>query len=113
VGLFDCRRIVLGLNMESMYDLSYGQDCSGYMTKTTNSWHHAVVTFDGNVQRLYRDGVLLSTSVGPAGVGASPNVGDLLLGKYFTGLLDDVVIYDRVLGIGEVKQLMGLAGCCG
>jgi hypothetical protein len=43
----------------------------------------------------------------------SKDIGALLLGKGFTGLLDDVIIYNRVLNAAEVKQLYRLDGCCG
>jgi hypothetical protein len=64
------------------------------------NWHRIGFTWDGSNRRLYVDDVLVAedTDVGLAG-----SSGDLLLGcgatmiptTFFTGLIDDVRIYDR------------------
>ena len=83
-------------------------------------WHHAAATYDGDVQRLYLDGQLLSitglwrgripannydltiaanrsnpaSAVAPGEVGAS-----------FDGLIDEVMMFNRALSPDEVRQL--------
>jgi hypothetical protein len=112
VALFDCRRVAWGMNQDVVQDPASLNNCSWYLSSICDSWHHLVVTYDGSVKRMYRDGMLVASSANAPGAAVSPNAGDLILGKMFTGILDDVVIYNRVLDIGEVRQLMGLAGCC-
>jgi hypothetical protein len=76
-------------------------------------WHHAVWTIDGSTNAfLYVDGqkatfessstgVLFNTQSGPLFIGAAG-------GRYFTGCLDDVRIYNRALSPSEVAQLYAL-----
>jgi hypothetical protein len=40
------------------------------------------------------------------------NIGDLFIGKGFTGVIDDVILYNRELTVAEVKQLQNLPVCC-
>jgi hypothetical protein len=40
------------------------------------------------------------------------NFGDLFIGKGFTGIIDDVILYNRELTVAEVKQLQKLPACC-
>jgi hypothetical protein len=72
-------------------------------------WSHVALTFDGAVERLYVDGVLVDS--GPAEapletdgeieIGGSTETGDFLFGR-----LDELRIYDRVLGAAEVDADM-------
>ncbi len=80
-----------------------------------NKWHHIAGTFDGNVLKLYLDGELVASntdSVGivsggnAVGIGAditydaqNPNVP-----SYFSGLIDDVHIYNTALSEKEIKS---------
>ena len=71
-------------------------------------WHHIAATYDGSVQKIYLDGLLL---------GIKDNVGDMNIndshvfigsdgtGRYFNGWLDDVRIYNRALSNAEVGSL--------
>ncbi len=72
-----------------------------------SGWTHIVVTYTARVPRLYLDGVLVRTglvSLGP--IHPSENLGDdgSGYGRY-SGGLDDVRIYDRVLTVGEITTL--------
>jgi large repetitive protein len=75
------------------------------------AWHHAVGTYDGAVARLYVDGaevanqsavLALVTSTQPFVIGTRSN---LTAGTYFKGLLDEVKVYSRALGPGEVRAI--------
>jgi hypothetical protein len=105
VGLYDLRQPVFGINENSLW----------YSIPTiTTDWKHLVVTCVGNDLKLYINGVLTTA---PYGSGCSSNIptlniGDLYLGKDFTGLLDDIIIYNRVLSQSEVTELNNLAVCC-
>lgn len=78
----------------------------------TNSWNHFVVTIDNTEMRLYTNGVLDA-------VGATPFSFDYLANKYvvlgasneptfdlpFTGSMDNIKFYNRILNANEVNQL--------
>jgi len=82
---------------------------------TPNQWTHVVYTFQaGGSARFYIDGVLSSTvsagpATGPAGdrwyLGSTAGTDD-----FFTGLLDDVHVYDGVLTDMQVAYLFANPG---
>ena len=78
---------------------------------TAGRWHHAAATHDGEVLRLFLDGVeVASTVVGgtveeapsvPIAVGAQPPGAG---GGHFDGRIDDAQILDRALTAGELRS---------
>jgi len=73
-----------------------------------NQWHHCVYTYDGQTHIFYLDGrQKAQSSVNPQ-VG-TPDI--LMLGNYpggdqfFSGSLDDVLIYNRALSFSEIELL--------
>ena len=78
------------------------------------SWHHAALAFDGATETLYLDGVPVASVAAPATVydGSPLSVGgddeDGTPGKFFTGALDDLRIYDRALSASDVGALFAL-----
>jgi len=95
---------------------------------TLNRWHHAAMTYDGEVLKVHSDGKLVgSKDIHKKRVpGTSPvNIGrrqDAFV--YFKGMIDEVRIYDRALSADELKTHVdspakvkdvtrekGLAGC--
>lgn len=115
VSLYDGRKPVFGINQYSLwYNPSTGYNPTDY----NNVWQHLVVTCIGNNMKLYRNGILTPNSPGGGAGGCNPpspptlNIGDLFLGKEYNGLLDDVIIYNRVISQTEVNQLYNLAACC-
>jgi len=75
------------------------------------------ITSDGTAGgiKLYVDGVQSSSTPGTGcGLPYGPyNVGDLFFGKDYTGLLDDVMLFNRALTQSEVTQLFGHEeNCC-
>lgn len=84
-------------------------------TSQINEWHHVVVTGNISDLKVYQDGVLIQdieNVVCSTGASPSLNIGDLFLGENFTGKLDDVIIYNRVLSQTEISQLYNLPACC-
>lgn len=84
------------------------------------TWSHVAATSDGLTMRMYVDGLLESTGPSPPLV-ANPY--DLLIGafqrdgvreQFYTGLIDEVAIYDRALTGAEVAAIhaAGRAGKC-
>lgn len=79
-------------------------------TFASHRWTHGVVTY-GDTIRVYLDGKLSAEKPTPPGAGVP--AGNFAIGThrgspdgaYFPGALDDVLIYDRVLGPEEVAGL--------
>lgn len=87
-----------------------------------NAWHHVVCVRDGQVNRVYIDGVKVNESgisvlkdvsseqgfkIGvQKGVPSTSNPSGL--SNYFNGLLDDMVIYKKALTDAEVSALFNL-----
>jgi len=73
----------------------------------TGRWVHLVGTFDGQIERIYVDGEEQGSMERPGPI--KPNNFHLCLGNYevghashFTGLLDEVRLYDRALSAREI-----------
>jgi hypothetical protein len=75
-------------------------------TLQLNTWHHAVLTFeggDGTLVRSYINGVLVEEVPAYSGTISSPEV---YIGiESFDGLIDDVRVYNRTLSSTEVRKL--------
>ena len=78
------------------------------MDPRKDTWYHVVGVFDGEKIRIYVDGVesnsitkegTLDSTDDPVMIGASDS------GKYFDGLIDDVVVFDRALSKEDVSEL--------
>lgn|GEM_PF-932053 len=73
----------------------------------TNDWIHLAGTFDGATFRFYTNGVLLATGSGTLG---PTNTQPLTIGtssscQPFSGLLDEVAIYNRALPAAEIQGI--------
>ena len=75
----------------------------------TGRWVHLAGTFDGRIMRIYVDGVERGALERPGPI--KPNDFHLCLGSYetdhpahFTGLLDEVKLYNRALSAEEIGQ---------
>ncbi|CAM4298523.1 LamG domain-containing protein [Flavobacterium terrigena] len=92
--------IITGTN--NGYGMNYGV--------ATSNWQHIVVTSKSNGVQLFVDGTLITS----ANNSSCPdlNQGNLFIGKEYDGLIDDVIIYNRVLSQTEVNQLHNLPACC-
>jgi hypothetical protein len=89
----------------------------GSKTVTDNEWHHGAGVFDGTHATIYVDGVQ-DVQISATGQLASSTY-DVVIGtnaqyltsRLFTGMLDDVRIYNRGLTVDELKIVMsGFAG---
>jgi Secretion system C-terminal sorting domain/Concanavalin A-like lectin/glucanases superfamily len=112
VGLYDCRNAVFA-RQNSVWNTS---PCN--IINNTGIWRHIIATYNatGQTLKIYFDGVLTNTATGVANCGIVPvtvqDIGDLFLGKFYTGKLDDIFIYNREVTFGEVSQLYGLSSLC-
>jgi uncharacterized repeat protein (TIGR01451 family) len=75
------------------------------------SWMHVAATYDGTTMRMYINGVEENSMVGPLSIGAGAV--DFGIGAHhdgtnrFSGMLDDLKIYNRALSAAEIGSLMG------
>ncbi len=80
---------------------------NGPQALPVNKWSHLVATYDGSYQRVYVNGVQVAaraqTGLIPTSSGALRIGGNSIWGNYFTGLIDEVRIYNRALTGDEVK----------
>lgn len=88
-------------------------------TFTDNSWHHIAATYDGNIQKIYVDGVADSATISWTD-SIDTTADDLVLGNrsfYYNipygGLIDDVRIYERALTVDEIQALYNNVACVG
>ena len=77
-------------------------------------WTHLAATFDGTWQRLYLNGIEVSSAKSQKA--ASQSSGDVLRiggnsvwGDYFRGVIDEVRIYNRALTPGEIQADLSAA----
>ncbi|MFC6103302.1 family 43 glycosylhydrolase [Olivibacter domesticus] len=78
------------------------------ITPAPNQWHHIALVFDGTEERLYVDGMLENEGNRMLFL---QKASDILIGTdrrlqhYFSGALASLKIFDRALGVQELKQL--------
>jgi fibronectin type 3 domain-containing protein len=76
----------------------------------TTGWRHLALTYDGTTMRIYIDGVLRGTRAQTGAVAASTGSlkigGNAIWGEWFSGLIDEVRIYDRTLSAAEIVTVM-------
>ncbi len=76
---------------------SYGE-AFGTTTLPTNTWTHLALTYDGSALRLYVNGILVTTTAKSGSITTSTNAltigSDPFYGQYFTGLIDEIRIYN-------------------
>ena len=77
----------------------------------TNEWYHAAMTHDGNMLRLYLDGIEVGSTALVGQVDSDPTINVAVgsqsngVSRHFDGLIDDVRILNRVLGPVELQLL--------
>ncbi len=76
-----------------------------------NQWTHLAATYDGTTVRLYVSGVEVASRPQTGSISATNGVltiGSNAYDEYFTGLIDEIRIYNRALSIGEIQVDMGV-----
>jgi hypothetical protein len=88
---------------------AWSHHLKGSAALPTGKWVHLAGTFDGKMMRLYMNGEECGTMERPGAI--KPNDFHLCLGNYeekhaafFTGLLDEVKLYNRALSADEVRK---------
>ena len=77
---------------------------------TLNNWHHVGFTYDGSEVVIYVNGVRVGSKNGFSGQKISGSFSSLDIGRWsnnilFNGIIDEVVVWDRVLNGQEVLDL--------
>jgi fibronectin type 3 domain-containing protein len=89
------------------------KDAIGTTTLATGAWTHLAETFDGSSVRLYVNGTLVSTTAAAGALASSTSPlrigGNNIWGEYFSGLIDEVRVYNRALSAAEIQQDMTTA----
>ncbi len=77
-----------------------------------DDWHHLGLVWDGSYRYLYMDGAEIAKDATALSYALSCNGGlnigadkDLSTGSFFTGLIDDVRIYNQALNTEEIEAL--------
>jgi len=117
LSLFDCRQILFnGTNnfVWSGENLIQFGGCQGIINHLSNRWIHIVATKSFDEYNIYFNGELKEESSGQIICqNIDPNLfGELIIGKNFNGLIDDIMIFDKELNIGEIQELHNSEGCC-
>ncbi len=118
VGLYDCNRAVFGHNNSVWTNTPIwaNNNTCEEIQELSKVWNHLVAVKENDVYRIYLNGVLQETATGNANCSPlylAQDQGDLIIGKYFTGLIDDIIIYQKALSSSEVKKLHNISACCG
>jgi hypothetical protein len=78
----------------------------GVAPLAVNTWTHLAATYDRTHIRLYVDGVEVASIAQTAAISTSTavlTIGADFYGEYFTGLIDEVRVYDRALTASEIQ----------
>ena len=87
-------------------------DCTGAQCPiSAGTWYHVASTWDGTTRKLFVNGVLKRSDTPGANnaTAADFHIGKTCCSEYFTGLIDDVAIYNRALTESEVADLGNIA----
>jgi glucose/arabinose dehydrogenase/PKD repeat protein len=83
------------------------RNVSGPPALPLNQWSHLATTYDGSTMRMYVNGTLagstlvsgaITTSTGELWIGGNP-----IWAEWFSGLIDEVRVYDRALSAAELQ----------
>jgi fibronectin type 3 domain-containing protein len=89
---------------------SLDADTRGTAQLPLNTWKHLAVTYDGNMLILYVDGVQESQLLAPGSIVTSTGLlkigGNAIWGEFFSGLIDEVRVYNRTLTGAQIQADM-------
>jgi len=104
----------IGYWTNGIYFFGYSNDWDTTTTLTTSAWHHIVYTTNGTQLEIYIDGVRTGTG---HTLGHVLETADTTLkvadyqSSFFSGTIDEVIVYDRVLSEEEIAYLSTGVGC--
>jgi uncharacterized repeat protein (TIGR01451 family) len=78
-----------------------------------NTWTHLATTYDGTTLRLYVNGSQVASKAQTGSLATSTNPlhigGDAIFGQYFSGLIDEVRVYNTALTQAQIQNDMSTA----
>ncbi|MBL9179594.1 MAG: LamG domain-containing protein [Verrucomicrobiaceae bacterium] len=99
--------LVKGSNrVQFMMDLDGKWAGNALLSKTSleqGRWHHVAGVYDGKERRIYLDGKLDASELV---TGTISRGGRIAIGKGFTGLVDELKVWNRAVSESEVQQAM-------
>ncbi len=107
IGIYDINKATFFNNLHSVWDNSD--------QNSLNQWYHLVATcnFDTKTMTLYQNGKIMEQKISITNDVANPiNAGDLIIGKFFNGSIDDIAIFNKELSQDEVLELYTTEACC-
>ena len=86
------------------------QAVTGTEALALNVWTHLAATYDGTTLRLYANGVEIAGRPVSGDIAISDSAlrigGNSVWGEYFTGMIDEVQVYNRALTLAEIQNDM-------
>jgi hypothetical protein len=93
--------------MVGRYDGGSGATEVTSQTQTVaGTWYHVAAAYDGTTLSVYVNGVLEASATSSLSVennATSMSIGGLPSSNYFTGTLDEVAVYDKVLSAKTIS----------
>lgn len=110
LGLHDCRKASFSYTSQ-VWDNDPDFNCG--ISDLDNNWHHLVATFESSTStmKLYRNRDLQESTDQIYFPDAS-QMGNLQIGNFFTGKIDDIIILNKSLNQTEVNSLFDIGSCC-
>jgi hypothetical protein len=96
---------------KKIFSTLYDQAGAAESSYTPGVWMHVLMTYNGNDNKLYINGVLVDTLTGVGNMSAyftGLTIGYDNFVKKFFGSIDELYIYNRALSQAEVTQLYNL-----
>ena len=97
----------------ALYDWTSAVTCSTTASYNDDSWHHIAITLDSGVtngSKIYVDGSLVKSctwtpqsQTGWLSIGAISNNSGASYSQFYTGSIDDVKIFNRILSADEIE----------
>jgi hypothetical protein len=85
-------------------------DTRGTAAVAANTWTHVATTYEGTTLRMFVNGVQVSAAAVSGSIRVSTGVlrigGNAVWGEHFSGLIDEVRIYNRALSAAEIQADM-------
>jgi hypothetical protein len=79
-----------------------------YITPPTDAWTHLLMTYDAGTTKVYMNGFLNTTD--SRSNYNSTTQGNVQIGSYWEGQIDELLVYGRALNATEVQQIYGAQG---